>query len=157
MSTHNENAMRAIRPALVAAAFGLTAAVTVNAIVALAYAAPEVGHIVTFAPSATELSTDSTRLGVHRLGRADCVLDLGVLRRSGGSLVVDMRLGGDPGSFRVHWAGARTSDDPRNCGGDVDLIVGRRDLDLLALAAGGYGLGAKLMPTATRDFGTIGN
>jgi hypothetical protein len=157
MPTQDHNAMRAMRPALVAAACGLVATFAVNAIVALASAAPQVGDIVAFAPSATELSGGSTRLVAHRQGRSDCVLDLGVLRRSGGSLVVDTRLVGDAGGFRVHWAGARTSDDLRNCGGDVDLIVDHDDLDTLALAAGGYGVGRKRIPGVTGDLGTIGN
>lgn len=157
MPTHDHNALRAKRRALVVTACILATAVAVNTIVALARAAPQVGDIVAFVPSATARPDGSTRLIAHRQGRSDCILDLGVLRRSGGSLVTDGQLIGDGGGFRAHWAGARTSDDQRNCGGDVDLILGQHDLDALALAAGGYGVGPRRVPVITGDLGTIGN
>ncbi|WP_428493446.1 hypothetical protein [Rhodopila sp.] len=157
MPRHDQNAIRAMQPALAATGCLLAVAVAVNAVVALAFAAPRVGDIVAFAPSAAMASGDDTRLVAHRRGRADCILDVGVLRRSGGSLVVDAQLFGDGDDFRIHWAGPRTSDDPRNCGGDVDLIVGQRELNLLALAAGGWGVGGSQMPTIVDQFGAIGS
>ncbi|WP_428535463.1 hypothetical protein [Rhodopila sp.] len=157
MPRHDQNAIRAMQPALAATGCLLAVAVAVNAVVALACAAPRVGDIVAFVPSATMASGDGTRLVAHRSGRADCILDLGVLRRSGGSLVVDTQLFGDAGDFRVHWAGPRTSDDPRNCGGDVDLIVGQRELNILALAAGGWGVGEAQMPTIAGPLSAIGS
>jgi hypothetical protein len=50
------------------------------------------------------------------------------------------------GSFRVHWAGQRTSSDTGNCGDHADLILDGMELDLLALSAGGYGTDQKRMP-----------
>ena len=155
MPRHDQNAIRAMQPALAATGCLLAAAVAVNAVVALACAAPQVGDIVAFVPSATMASGDDTRLVAHRRGRADCILDVGVLRRSGGSLVVDAQLFGAGEDFRVHWAGPRTSDDPRNCGGDVDLIVGQQELNILALAAGGWGVGGQQMPAINDQLGTI--
>ena len=157
MPTHNDNAIRAMRPALAATASVMAVAFVVNAVVALACSTPRVGDVVAFVPSATEPSDDSTRLVAHRKGRSDCILDLGVLRRSGGSLVIDTQLDGDAGGFGVHWAGPRTSDDPRNCGGDVDLVLRPRDLDVLALAAGGWGVGGQRLPVITVDLNAIGN
>jgi hypothetical protein len=145
------NTARAMRPAIVAAACLLTAAVAVNAIVALTHASPHLGDIVAFAPSATVPSGDGTRLVVRRKGQTDCVLDLAVLRRSGGSLVVDTEIVGDTGGFGAHWAGPRTSDAVGNCGGDAELLVDHTDLDILAMSAGGYGIGPKRMPINTGD------
>ena len=76
------------------------------------------------------------RLLVRRQDQFGCVLDLNVLRQSGGSLIVEIRPGNGASDFRVHWAGARTSDDPGNCGNDTDrrppgsgnLVVFRRRL-----------------------------
>ena len=48
--------------------------------------------------------------------------------------------------FRLHWAGARTSDPDGDCGSNADLFVDRSDLANLATAAGGYGLDVRHSP-----------
>ena len=151
MSSLNHNAVRAMRPAIVAVGCMLATATAVNAIVTMVRASPHVGDIVAFVPSAEAQSDETTRLVVHRQNRSECVLDLHVLRRSGGSMIVETESAAEQGGFAVHWAGARTSDDARNCGGNVDLAVDHRDLDILALAAGGYGVGRKRLPVLTGD------
>jgi hypothetical protein len=151
MYTPNRNTARAMQPAIIAVACVLTVAVAVNAIVDLTRASPHLGDIVAFAPSATTSPGEGTRLVVHRKGQSDCVLDLAVLRRSGGSLVVDTEIVGDTSGFEAHWAGPRTSDTAGNCGGDAELLVDHGDLDILALSAGGYGVGRKRMPINTGD------
>jgi hypothetical protein len=151
MSPLNHNAARAMRPAIVAVACVLATAIAVNAIVTMALASPHIGDIVTFSPSAEPQSEESARLVVHRQNRSDCVLDMRVLHRTGGSMVIETEAVGQPGGFGVHWAGARTSEDSTNCGGDADLTVAHRDLDMLALSAGGYGIGQKRLPILTGD------
>ena len=56
----------------------------------------------------------------------------------GGSLVVES-LAED--GYRVHWAGIRTSRGSGDCGAARDLLISRPDLDQLASAAGGFGVG----------------
>lgn len=144
MSMPDRNAARAMPPAIIAAACLLTVCIAVNAVAGLASATPRVGDIVAFIPSPIEPMDGDIRLLVRRLDQFGCVLDLGVLRQSGGSLVVETKIGGnDAGGFGVHWAGPRTSADSSNCGSDADLIVDHRDLDILAVAADGYGMGFK--------------
>ena len=90
---------------------------------------------------------------VQRQDQFGCVLDTGVLRQSGGSLVVEGQVIGTAGSFRVHWAGLETSAGAGNCGGDADLILDGRELDVLALHAGGYGSGIKRPPIVVDETG----
>ena len=50
---------------------------------------------------------------------------------------------GDAGfGYRVHWAGVRSSDDGANCGVSADLLMSLEDIEVLAMAAGGYGVPA---------------
>jgi hypothetical protein len=138
----NELAVRALRPAIAVTACAFLAAGLGDKFTALARSRPSVGDILAFVPSTSMPDGDTTRLLVHRPGQFGCVLDLAVLRRSGGSMVVETEVGVDASNFRVHWAGTRTSNDNANCGGSADLIIDRRDLGILALTAGGYGVGS---------------
>jgi hypothetical protein len=142
---------RALLPAIVAMACLLATAIAVNAVVALAHATPRVGDIVAFAPSAIEPEGETRSLLVHRQGQPDCVLDLKDIRHSGGSVVVENEVRGKTSGFRVHWAGDRTSAGTGDCGNDAELIVDQRDLDMLALSAGGYGVDPKSVPIFTSD------
>jgi hypothetical protein len=154
MRGFDKHAARALLPAIVVTACGLAAIISVSTIADLEHASPHPGDILAFTPSATIAPADqNTRLLVHRQDRYGCVLDLDVLRQSGGSLIVETEIGGDGRNFRVHWAGARTSADTGNCGSDADLIVDRHDLDVVALSAGGYGVGRKRMPIIISDAG----
>ena len=153
MPTIAKKAVRAIAPTIVAAACVLGVLFVVNKIVDLARGTPHVGDILAFVPSTTEPGESGTRLLVHRRNQFGCVLDLNVIRRSGGSLIVETEAGGGAGNFRVHWAGDRTSAGTENCGIDADLIVDRSDLNILALSAGGYGVAPKPMPVLTGDIG----
>ncbi len=146
MRSVDKNTIRMMAPAIIAVACVVVVALSVNAIVALARTVPRVGDIVTFPPSTAVAMDDTTRLVVRRNDSTDCILDLSILRRSGGSIVVDTRIGGEEGDFRVHWAGPRTSAGGGNCGSDAELIIDHRDLDILALSAGGYGIGPKQIP-----------
>ena len=153
MRSINEMAVRALRPAIIVTACVLVAIIAMHKVTELARATPRVGDILAFVPSPVVPSDEDTNLLVDRQDQFGCVLDLNVLRRSGGSLIVETEIGGDARNFRVHWAGSRTSDNTANCGGNADLIIDRRDLDILALSAGGYGVGRKRMPVFTGDVG----
>ena len=145
MRTSNNRTARALGPAIVAAASVLATAVALNVIVGLAYITPHVGDIVAFRPTQTA-PFEAARLIVHRPDQLGCVLDLNVLRRSGGSLVIETQTDTPGRTFRVHWAGPRTSDEPSNCGKEADLVVDRLDLDILSMSAGGYGVSPKPTP-----------
>lgn len=152
MRTTNDKLPRSLLPAAIAAVCILGTVTAVAAITAMTHPAAHLGDIVAFTPSAGEPATGAARLIVHRQDRFGCVLDLNILRRSGGSLVVEGQF--DTGnSFRVHWAGERTSADTASCGEQADLIVDARDLDRLALAAGGYGAGRQSAPFTAAGFG----
>ena len=151
MRPNNSNATRLVLPAALAAACLLTALTAVNAIAELARATPHVGDIIAFTPSTTVPPVATTRLMVHRPDKFGCVLDLNVLAHSGGSMVVETQTAGDAISFRVHWAGQRTSTDSGNCGSDTDLIIDHHDLDILALAAGGFGIGYRRIPMVSNQ------
>jgi hypothetical protein len=45
----------------------------------------------------------------------------------------------------VHWAGVRSSDDDANCGVSADLLMSQDDIQLMAMAAGGFGVPAQKM------------
>jgi hypothetical protein len=117
----------------------LVSAIALNLIVRIVHTTPHVGDIVAFAPSTALPADDGTRLIVHRQDQFGCVLDLNVLRRTGGSLVIENQLDAPPGRFAAHWAGPRTSADAADCGSQADLIVDRLDLEILSMSAGGYG------------------
>ena len=124
-------------PATAVAATVMAAGLAGNALGNYFIGTPQVGHIIAFEPIQDARVTIGIRLSAQRPGQSDCVLDLDVMRRSGGSLVVESQAIG--GGYHTHWAGARTSGDPADCGIDADLIVRRRALDVLATYAGGYG------------------
>jgi hypothetical protein len=140
MRTSNKKTARNLGPAIIASTAVVTAALALNVLARLVQTTPHVGDIIAFPASAIRFYDDTTRLLVHRQDQFGCVLDLNVLHRSGGSLVLETRLSGEMSSFRTHWAGARTSDDPGNCGSDAELVLDRLDLDILAVAAHGYGI-----------------
>ena len=149
MRRNDSKATRLLLPAALAAACLLTAATAVNAIAELARAAPHVGDIIAFTPSVRAPAVAATRLIVHRPDQFGCILDLNVLVHAGGSLVVEAQTADSAISYRVHWAGEHTSADSGNCGSDTDLIIDHHDLDVLALAAGGFGVGFRRIPINT--------
>jgi hypothetical protein len=154
MRSINKIAARALRPMIVVVTCLVIAGGAVIRVVQSVRITPHVGDILAFVPSPVVSADDDARLLVHRQNQFGCVLDLSVLRHSGGSLIVETEIGGGASNFRVHWAGQRTSADTGNCGSDADLVVDRRELNVLALSAGGYGVGSKRVPIFT---GGVGN
>ncbi len=139
----------AVAPALLGVAAALAAAVGVTMISTAVRNNVKVGDIIAFEPSADAAPYTDSRIVVHRAGQFGCVLDLATIRQSGGSLVIESRLTGEGSNYRLHWAGQRTTADSGDCGHSADLIVDRSDLDSLALAAGGYGVGRKRVQALT--------
>ena len=145
----NDKLARLLFPLIAGLGFTLLVLSAVNAIAAMVHVRPHIGDIIAFTPAADQAVDDTTRLIVHRPNQFGCILDLGVLHHAGGSLVVESEAGETAGSFRVHWAGQRTSSDNANCGAQADLILDRQELDILALSVGGYGAGPKQLPILT--------
>jgi hypothetical protein len=105
---------------------------------------PAVGDIVQFEPQGYLPLDIHTKIEATRADASGCVLDLESIHQHGGSLVVEQRYPGDGNArYRVHWAGERSADGTANCGGDADLVLDDTNLDLLAMAAGGWGVGHK--------------
>ena len=74
-----------------------------------------------------------------------CALDPNTMAESGGSLVVEGLQTVPSLQYRIHWAGSATAKSNDNCGASADLLVSRTDLQRLANAAGGFGVGDKGM------------
>ena len=64
------------------------------------------------------------------------------MHANGGSVVIEAREPRASFGYRVHWAGARSSDDGTDCGASADLLMNQEDIEVLAMAAGGFGVPA---------------
>jgi hypothetical protein len=148
MSTRHDNINRLLPAAILTAATLLVATGAMSVITALAISGPRVGDIITFEHStnASAEAEENVRLSVSRENRPSCVLDLDIITHRGGSMVLEARVPGTSRAFFLHWAGERTSSDADDCGQTADLVVDRRDIDILALTAGGYGVEQKTRP-----------
>lgn len=153
MPTGKDTTARILLPMIVGAACMIVALTAVNAITDMAQKPQRIGDIIAFSASTDQPNGDLARLVVHRPGQFGCALDLGTLHQSGGSLVVEGQSMEAAGSFRVHWAGERTSSGANNCGDHADLILDGRELDVIALSAGGYGAGQKRLPIFMNEAG----
>ena len=152
MRTTKHKSTGGLIQAVAVAALVMAAGVAGNVAGTYVHSAPLVGHIVAFQASATIGSDADTSVAVHRQDQSDCGIELNVIHRFGGSLVVETQIGAT-GMFRVHWAGPRTSNDSEDCGSDADLMVGRHELDILASSAGGYGAGQERAPALASSIG----
>ena len=102
---------------------------------------PNVGDIVQFDPHGFMPVDSQTQVAVTRADSSRCTLDIETMHSNGGSLVVEQRIRADAdASYLVHWAGKRTAADAGNCGRQADLRVDDAKLDMLAMAAGGWGV-----------------
>jgi len=116
---------------------------------------PKVGDIVAFDPLDPISRDMHARLPAmsadDRPGVA-CALDVQAMHAGGGSVIVEGREPGPEFGYRVHWAGARSSSDGADCGASAELRVNREDVEVLAMAAGGYGVPASKQIGAFRRF-----
>ncbi len=109
---------------------------------------PKVGDIVAFKAGSQDtdmwqMSILATEVSSSGAPIAECSLDPNVMATNGGSLIVEGRQDEPALQYRVHWAGSETARSSGNCGGSANLLVTRTDLQRLANAAGGFGVGEK--------------
>jgi hypothetical protein len=106
---------------------------------------PQIGDIVSFPPSRIpSFGTASVAVShVTPSFNRSCILDVHVMQRFGGSLVIEATQRKPDRNFLVHWAGGRTSDGLDDCGSSADLLLNRVQITALIFAAGGTGLKAE--------------
>jgi hypothetical protein len=106
---------------------------------------PKLGDIVSFKPGSadTDMWQMNIPAAVVSAPQTVCTLDPNVMADKGGSLVVEGRQDQPTLLYRVHWAGSATARASAGCGSAADLMVSRTDLQRLANAAGGFGVGDK--------------
>jgi hypothetical protein len=108
---------------------------------------PAVGDIVQFDPLGYMPLDIHTQVAAARADANGCLLDLESIHRRGGSLIVEQRYLGDGNHrYRVHWAGQSSAEGASDCGHEADLTLDDTNLNLLAMAAGGWGVGHKQVP-----------
>jgi hypothetical protein len=103
---------------------------------------PKIGDIISF-PVAKIPSNSTAMIAADQadtLSGRHCVLDLHIMERFGGSLMIEGAQLGPSHRFRVHWAGARTSDGRDDCGRSADLLLNSVQVAALVFAAGGTGV-----------------
>ena len=135
-------------PVLAAMAIMITGCLSTFLVLQLDEFRPKVGDIVAFRAGSQD--TDMWQMNipatlVSGMGAPSeaCALDPNVMAERGGSLVVEGLQDKPSLQYRVHWAGAATSKTAGNCGDSANLLVSRTDLQRLANAAGGFGVGDK--------------
>ncbi len=109
---------------------------------------PKVGDIVAFKPGSQDtdmwqMTIPATVVSSTGSSLAECSLDPNVMAENGGSLVVEGRKDQPQLQYRIHWAGAATARTAGDCGSSANLVISRTDLQRLANAAGGFGVGDK--------------
>jgi hypothetical protein len=106
---------------------------------------PQTGDIISF-PATKMPSISTASITVNPAGASisrPCVLDVHVMQKFGGSLVVEVTRFEPERGFQVHWAGVRTGDGLEDCGGSVDLDLNSAQMGALIFAAGGTGVKAQ--------------
>lgn len=116
----------------------LTSVVAMASYVSTLQFGPQVGDLLQF--PAHGYIVAQWKIAVRRIGDGGaCALQPKAMAAGGGSLVVERRLPG-AWAFQVHWAGARTSNGPDDCGRSADLDIAGAGLQSL-LEIGGAGKG----------------
>jgi hypothetical protein len=113
---------------------------------------PKVGDIVSFDPRenfSRDMKAQVTAIPVGARPGIACILDVRTMHASGGSIVIESRQPEIPAGFRVHWAGGNSSTDGNDCGKSADLLLSREDLEVLAIAAGGFGAATRNLTNST--------
>jgi hypothetical protein len=135
-------------PVLAAMAIMVTGCLSTFLVLQLDEFRPKVGDIVAFRPASQDtdmwqMTIPATEVSSQGSPLAECSLDPNVMAERGGSLVVESRQDQPALQYRVHWAGSDTARPTGNCGTSANLLVSRTDLQRLANAAGGFGVGEK--------------
>ncbi len=135
-------------PVLVAMVIMATGCLSTFLVLQLDEFRPRVGDIVVFKPGSEDpdlwqMIIPATLVSAMGSPVAACSLDPNVIAENGGSLVVEGLQNKPSLQYRLHWAGSATARADGDCGGSADLLVSRTDLQRLANAAGGFGVGEK--------------
>jgi hypothetical protein len=135
-------------PILAAMAIMVTGCVSTFLVLQLDEFRPKVGDIVVFKPGSQDADNGTMAISATAVAAAGgsakaCTLDPNVMATDGGSLVVEGRRETPDLIYRLHWAGQRTTKAADNCGASAEIEVSRTDLQRLANAAGGFGVGQK--------------
>jgi hypothetical protein len=135
-------------PVLAAMAIMLTGCLSTFLVLQLDEFRPKVGDIVVFKPGSQDtdmwqMTIPATSVSGIGTTLAECSLDPNVMAANGGSLVVEGLQDRPSLQYRIHWAGSETAPADGNCGPSANLLVSRTDLQRLANAAGGFGVGDK--------------
>lgn len=135
-------------PLLAAVAIMATGCVSTFLVLELDEFRPKVGDIVVFRPNSQD--TDTWQMAIPATVvpaagplAATCTLDPNIMATQGGSLVVEGRRNEPVMQYQIHWGGTRTAKEKADCGPTANLLVSRTDLQRLANAAGGFGVGNK--------------
>jgi hypothetical protein len=97
---------------------------------------PSVGDIIAFDPARQAGFDSAAQLTAQRPGQAACILDLRLLQRLGGSLVLEGRTAAPDRRYTAHWSGGHTSNfTSTDCGVDTNLTLSRLDVTSLMAAA----------------------
>jgi hypothetical protein len=144
---HRETSLAVWAPALVAMGIMLTGFLGTLMVLQLDAFRPRVGDMVVYKPNSQDSDVWQLQVPardvVSRSGLTSCTLNPTVMATSGGSLVVESRQDVSPPIYRLHWAGTHTDNGATDCGASADFSVTRTDLQKLANAAGGFGVGDK--------------
>ena len=146
----HEPTLAAWLPVLAAVAIMVTGCLSTFLVLQLDEFRPHVGDIVAFRPSSQDSEVWEMSIAaqvVSRMGGpvGTCSLDPNVMAEKGGSLLVEGRQDKPTLQYLVHWAGPATAHAGDSCGPAADLLISRTDLQRLANAAGGFGVGNKGM------------
>lgn len=147
-SAHQGTPWAAWLPVLVAMAIMVTGCLSTFLVLQLDEFRPKVGDIVAFKPGSQDtdlwqMTIPATLVSATGTPVSECSLDPNVIAEKGGSLVVEGLQDRPSLQYRLHWAGTGTARSGGNCGSSANLLVSRTDLQRLANAAGGFGVGDK--------------
>jgi hypothetical protein len=146
-STHETN-FAAWLPVIAAMAIMVTGCLSTFLVLQLDEFRPRLGDIVAFKPGSQDtdlwqMTIPATIAPAPGAAAETCTLDANVIAEHGGSLVVEGVQETPVLQYTIHWSGLRTADNSGNCGASADLTLSRTDLQRLANAAGGFGVGNK--------------
>jgi hypothetical protein len=147
-NTTGGTSLAAWLPVLAAMAIMITGCLSTFLVLQLDEFRPKVGDIVAFKPGSEDtdmwqITIPATSVSAIGSPVADCSLDPNVMASNGGSLVVEGVEDKPSLQYRVHWAGSATAKTAGDCGDSANLLISRTDLQRLANAAGGFGVGDK--------------
>lgn len=125
--------------ATAAVAAGLLVVTIIGASLRLATSmSARTGDIIRLSPTDPPVSDSEARFPVIVIGDGPeraCMFDLRVMELSGGSIVIEATRFDPVLSYRVHWAGVRTSNDATDCGRAAELRVSADGIAALSIAA----------------------